>query len=240
MATIRDVNVTIDHGELICIVGPSGAGKSTFIQVLLGLLHRFDGSVQVNGRDPRWVRTQSGCGWTGLVSQSPHLLHGTVRENVLLGLSDTSDDTLWGALEDAGLSRTIMQLPSGIDTVVGERGFSLSGGEMQRLALARAIVRKPSLLILDEPMTGLDGRTARSVWDSVVKLNRLHTTTIVVTHDIHATRMADRIVVFESGRLVEEGTFDELMALGRLFRTLAVADTHDGNRDPALDAGRLS
>jgi len=187
------VSLTVQAGELLALVGPSGCGKSTLLGVLLGLLTPDSGSVRVGGvelADLDLEAWRAGLAW---VPQRPYLFNASIAENVRLGRSAASEEEVWTAISDAGLTDAVLDLPQGLDTTLGERGAGLSAGERQRLALARAFLRDAPLLLLDEPTANLDGHTEREVVESVRRLARGRTV-VLVAHRPALIAMADRVL----------------------------------------------
>jgi ATP-binding cassette, subfamily C, bacterial len=222
-AALRAVSVTIDAGTTTAIVGPSGAGKSTFADVLLGLMTPSHGRILVDGERLTPDCLRSWRGQIGYASQDPFLFHDTVRANLLWAKPDATDQELWRALEHASADTFVSGLPNGLDTVVGDRGVLLSGGERQRLSFARALVRQPRLLILDESTSSVDTENEVRIHEAVAKLHG-QMTIVIITHRLSTIRQADMIHVIDGGRRVESGRWDDLMArpTGR-FRTLYCA-----------------
>ncbi len=207
---IDGLELTIEPGEFLALVGPSGGGKSTTADLILGVLKPDQGSIKIDGVPPREAE-ENWPGGIAYVPQDVWIVEGSVRRNVTLGFPETSvpDDIVWEALALANLDAMVMQLPSGLDCVVGERGTSLSGGQRQRLGIARALLTRPKLLVLDEATSALDADTEHSVATALIQMNS-QTTRIVVAHRLAAIRNADRLAYIEGGRLRAAGTFDEV------------------------------
>ncbi|MFS0728163.1 thiol reductant ABC exporter subunit CydD [Paenibacillus sp. 1P07SE] len=204
--------VSIGQGEHIAIVGASGSGKTTLLHLIAGLLRPTSGEVRIEGDaltaydEADWFRQVS------YITQHPYIFSGTVAENIAIGAHlETERAEIEQAAEAAGLSGLIDELEQGLDTVVGEGGRGLSGGEKQRLALARAFLKRPSVLLFDEPTVGLDLHTERVLQRSIAELSR-EATMITVAHRLHTIRSADRILFMERGRLLGSGTHDELLS----------------------------
>ena len=216
----RDVTFAVPPGRLTAVVGPSGAGKST----LFALVERFydvtAGRVLVDGRDVRDWPLDELRSAIGYVEQDTPALAGTLRDNLTLGLGPVSDDRLGAALATARLDRFVAGLPDGLDSEVGYRGGVLSGGERQRLSIARALLRAPRLLLLDEVTSHLDAANEQALRDSITAAAAT-TTVMVVAHRLSTVVGADQIVVLESGRVRACGTHTELLAADPLYRTLA-------------------
>ncbi|MFQ5580979.1 MAG: ABC transporter ATP-binding protein [Nitrospiria bacterium] len=216
---LKDINLCVQPGEKVALVGPSGAGKSTLIH----LLHRFydpsSGTIEVDGQALRKVRIKSYYDQIAYVPQEVVLFVGTLRENILYGRLDADEDALLAASKAAHAHDFIAAFSQGYETVVGEKGLTLSGGERQRIALARAFLKNPRILILDEATAFLDRESESFVQDALDKLMP-GKTTFIIAHRLTTIRKADRIVVFNKGRLVEEGTHDNLMRLNGLYHHL--------------------
>jgi ATP-binding cassette subfamily C protein len=206
---LRTVNLAIPAGTLTAIVGPSGAGKSTLADVLLGLLAPDEGTVRLDGAPIAPDQWRSWRALVGYVPQDVFLHHASVRDNLLWSHPGASEDDLWRALQAASAMEFVRSLPAGLDTLLGDRGLLVSGGERQRLALARALLRKPRLLILDEPTASVDPQNEGAILEA---LNRVRgsTTIILITHRLGLTQSADMIHVMEQGRIIESGTWREL------------------------------
>ena len=214
---VDGVTLTIPAGATTAIVGPSGSGKSTLADLVMGLLIPSEGRILVDGQPLGPDRVEAWRNQIGYVAQETFLFHDTVRANLLWARPDAHEDELWRALRLASADEFVAALPQGLDTVVGDRGVLVSGGERQRLALARALVRRPALLILDEATSSLDSENEARIQRAIDQLHR-QMTIVIITHRMAAIRGADAIHVVDRGRLVESGTWDELIAsrTGRL------------------------
>ena len=217
---LQEVSLHIHAGETIAFVGESGAGKSTLVNLAIGFRQPTAGSIRLDGRDLRELDLRTYRRQIGVVPQTTLLFNGSLRENVTYGLEHISDDTLWKILADANLTEFVRSLPRQLDTPLGESGTLLSGGQRQRLAIARALVRNPRLVILDEATSALDTESERLVQEALVRLTHGRTT-LIVAHRFSTIRHAHRIVVLQKGRVVEQGTQDELMAKQGQFYRLA-------------------
>jgi glucan exporter ATP-binding protein len=230
-AAVQDVSFAVRPGETVALVGATGSGKST----TLGLLHRaFDpqsGVIRVDGDDIRDICLASLRRNIGVVFQEPMLFARSVRENLQVGRTDASDAEMMDALARAQALEFINRQADGLDTIIGERGRSLSGGERQRLSIARALLKNPPLLILDEATSALDAATERKLQAALDEVMKGRTT-FVIAHRLATIRNADRILVFEQGRIVETGSFDELVARGGRFAELARAQFMTDDRGP--------
>lgn len=207
---ITDITLTIPAGASVAFVGPSGAGKTTMIDVLLGVLKPDEGSILISGLPPLLAVAK----WPGAVSYVPQdvvIAAGTIRENVALGYPSeaATDELVMSAVKVAHLEKFIMELPRGIDTQVGERGAKISGGQRQRLGIARAMFTRPHLLVLDEATSSLDGETEANISDAIHAL-RGSTTVVMIAHRLSTVRNADIVVYLSEGRVMAAGTFDEV------------------------------
>lgn len=221
---ISDVSVSIARGRRVAFVGPSGAGKSTLVGLILGLLTPSTGRVMVDG-EAIVARPRAWYAQLGYVPQSIFLLDDTLRANVLFGEDSPAggDDRVWAALEAAQLADFVRQMPEGLDTHVGENGFALSGGERQRLGIARALYRKPAVLVLDEATAALDNLTERRFSDTIMRLSG-DMTIIIVAHRLSTVRGCDVIHYMEDGRILESGAYRDLVERSTGFRALVDAD----------------
>ncbi|HVG61383.1 MAG TPA: ABC transporter ATP-binding protein [Hyalangium sp.] len=208
---LRGVSLTVPAGARVALVGSSGAGKTTLFSVLLGFLPTSGGGVRWDGEPMPELKPSSVRAQMAWVPQEPVLFSGTVRHNLLLGRPEATDAEMWEALAHAHAEDFVRALPGGLDEPVGERGSRLSGGQRQRLALARAFLRRPSLLLLDEPTSALDAASEAAVGAGLTELMKGRTV-LVIAHRLSTVRDADLIIVLEAGRVVESGTHAELVA----------------------------
>ncbi|HSG88060.1 MAG TPA: ATP-binding cassette domain-containing protein, partial [Pseudomonadales bacterium] len=208
-ASLNGVDATIRAGAFIGIAGASGAGKTTLVDLLLGLLDPDKGCLRLDGKVLGPEHMQAWRRQTAYVPQEPYLIDASVAENVRWSAPRATDAEVATALQRAGLGPVVEALENGMDTRIGDRGVRLSGGERQRLGLARALIRDPHLLILDEATNALDRETERAVQRTLLGL-RGSVTLVVVAHRLDTLRDADQILVLDAGRLVESGSFDEL------------------------------
>jgi ATP-binding cassette, subfamily C, bacterial len=208
---VRDLDLTVRLGEVVALVGPSGAGKSTIADLMTGLLPPDSGNVTVDGVVLDETRARAWREQVGYVSQDTYLFHDTVRANLLWARPQASEAELREALGLAAAQQFVDALAEGLDTVIGERGSSISHGERQRIALARALLRRPRLLILDEATNSLDAHNEQRILDAIERL-RGDLTIVMIAHRIAAVRRADRINVVDGGSIVESGSWDELCA----------------------------
>jgi ATP-binding cassette, subfamily B, bacterial MsbA len=216
---LSDVSFSMDPGKVVALVGPSGGGKSTIANLIPRFYDVTGGVIEVDGHDVRSLTIDSLRSQIGIVPQETILFTGTIRENVSYGKFDATDAEVESAARAAHAHEFIMQLKDGYNTVVGERGVALSGGERQRISIARALLRNPRILILDEATSSLDSASEALVQEALERLMRGRTT-LVIAHRLSTITKADQIVVLQDGRVVENGTFQELLAVGGLFRAL--------------------
>lgn len=227
---LRDVSFEIAPGQRVALVGGSGAGKSTLLHLLLRLYDPRGGSIAIDGVDVRDYQRESLRGEIGIVLQDALLLGATVRENVAYGRPDATQAEIEAAARQAHAHEFIQALPRGYDTVLGERGATLSGGQRQRLSLARALVKRPSILILDEPTAAVDAESERKILQAIERLQG-DRTVIVIAHRLSFIRGSDLILMLEGGRIVEQGRHEQLMALRGAYWRLVAAQA-----DAALTA----
>jgi ABC-type multidrug transport system fused ATPase/permease subunit len=216
---LRDVSFTANPGQRVVLVGASGAGKSTLISLILRLYEPREGAIFVDGIEIRDYKRRSLRRQIGIVLQDSVLFGATVRENIAYGRLDATQEEIETAAKAANAHEFITRLDSGYDTVIGERGDTLSGGQRQRIAIARAVIRNAPVLILDEPMTGLDAESEARVQEALDRL-MAGRTSFLITHDLHAVSGADLVLLLEDGRIVEQGSHAELISRSLRYRRL--------------------
>jgi ATP-binding cassette, subfamily B, bacterial len=226
---LHGVSFRVEPGQLVALVGHSGAGKSTIANMVPRLYDATSGSVRVGGIDVRTATLSSLRDSIGVVSQDAHLFHDSIRANMLYARPEATEDELWTALEGARIAALIRGLPEGLDTVVGDRGYRMSGGEKQRLAIARVLLKAPGIVILDEATAHLDSESEVAV-QHALDAALTGRTSLVIAHRLSTIRSADQILVIDGGRIVESGTHAELLALGHRYADLYRTQFADGER----------
>ena len=237
--TLRDVSFTVPAGTTTAIVGETGSGKTTLGYLASRLYDVGRGRVTIGGIDVRDLGFQALSKLVGVVSQETYLFHDTVRENLRFAKPDATDEELEAAARAARIHDLITSLPEGYDTVVGERGYRFSGGEKQRIAIARTILRNPPILVLDEATSSLDTATERLVQDALDRLSAGRTT-IAIAHRLSTIRDAEQIVVLDQGRVVESGTHEQLVVAGGRYATLVSRDAQIASSPPETEAPALA
>ncbi|HEX6470569.1 MAG TPA: ABC transporter ATP-binding protein [Streptosporangiaceae bacterium] len=233
---LRDVTFTAAPGQLVALVGPSGAGKTTITHLVSRMYDVSDGAVRIGGHDVREVTMDSLRAAIGVVTQDAHLYHDSIRANLAYAKPEATEDELVDALRAAQIDDLVASLPDGLDTVVGDRGYRMSGGEKQRLAIARLLLKAPSVVVLDEATAHLDSESEVAV-QRALKTALAGRTSIVIAHRLSTIREADQILVIDDGRVVERGRHAELLAAGGLYAELY--DTQFARQDAAGGAAAL-
>lgn len=216
---LRNINLKIRKGETFALVGPSGGGKTTICHLIPRFYNVENGEVLIDGRDIHSITMKSLRKNIGIVQQDVYLFNASIKENILYGRLDATDEEVFEAAKRANIHDTIMKMPEGYDTVIGERGVRLSGGQKQRLSIARVFLKNPSILILDEATSALDNTTEILIQQALDELCKGRTT-IVVAHRLSTIKNADEIAVIADGRVIEQGKHDELMKKGGMYKEL--------------------
>jgi ATP-binding cassette subfamily B protein len=216
---LRDITFTALPGEMVALVGPSGAGKTTITALVSRLYDVSEGAIRINGVDVRGATQESLHGLVGVVTQDAHMFHDTIRANLLYARPDATDEQLHAALRDAQVLKLVEDLPDGLDTVVGDRGYRLSGGEKQRMAIARLLLKAPDVVVLDEATAHLDSESEVAVQQALATALEGRTS-LVIAHRLSTIREADTILVVENGRIAQQGSHDELLAAGGVYENL--------------------
>ncbi len=217
--TLKNINIDVDPGKLIALVGPSGAGKTTITYLLPRLYDINSGSITIDGMDIRDATIESLRSQIGIVTQDTYLFNTTIRENLLFAKLNANDDEIFSACKAANIHDFIVSLPDGYETLVGERGIKLSGGEKQRLSIARALLKNPRIVILDEATSALDS-VSESLIQAAIEPLLKDRTSLVIAHRLSTIMAADCIYVVENGCIVEHGTHEELLALCGTYKNL--------------------
>jgi ATP-binding cassette subfamily B protein len=216
---LRGISFRAEPGQLVALVGPSGAGKTTISQLVTRMYDVQSGAVRLGGHDVRDVTLESLRGAVGVVTQDAHMFHDTIRANLAYARPGASDEDIWAALRAAHIADLVHALPDGLDTVVGDRGYRLSGGEKQRMALARLLLKAPGVVVLDEATAHLDSESEAAV-QRALSTALQGRTSLVIAHRLSTVREADQILVIAEGRVVEQGRHAELLERGGLYTEL--------------------
>ncbi|MFX0572334.1 ABC transporter ATP-binding protein [Bacillus pumilus] len=216
---LEHINLKIKQGETVAIVGPSGAGKSTLCSLLPRFYEWQSGTITIDGIDSRQMKLSSLRQQIGIVQQDVYLFNGSIRENILYGKLDATEDEIWQAVSKAELKELVESLPEGLETMIGERGVKLSGGQKQRVSIARIFLKNPPILILDEATSSLDTETEASIQRSLEELSEGRTT-LVIAHRLATIQHADRIVVVTKGGIAEQGNHKTLLTQNGLYKRL--------------------
>ena len=227
-----DVSFEVKPGRLAALVGPSGAGKTTVTYLLPRLYDPTGGAIRIDGHDIRDLTLDTLASQIGMVTQETYLFNDTIRANLLYARPDATDEQIEAACRAANIHDFIVDLPDGYDTIVGNRGYRLSGGEKQRMAIARVILKDPRILVLDEATSSLDSQSEALIQEALERI-MVDRTSLVIAHRLSTILAADTILVLDHGRLVEQGTHAELLARGGLYADLYETQFRHGRNDLA-------
>jgi ATP-binding cassette subfamily B protein len=231
---VRDVTLRVPGGTTVALLGPTGCGKTTLASLVPRFYDPTSGTVSIDGVDVRDLDVHELRRMVGLVNQEPFLFSDSVAANLRFGAPDATEDELWAALESAQAADFVRVLPSGLDTLIGERGFTLSGGQRQRIAIARALLVDPRILILDDATASVDSRVEARITGALHAATRGRTT-ILIAHRPSTIALADHIVIMDKGSIVDQGTHDELIERSEAYRQ--VHEQRAARREFLLDPG---
>jgi ATP-binding cassette subfamily B protein len=238
-ATLRGVTMQAQPGQMVALVGPTGAGKSTIINLLTRFYEFDSGDILIDGQSIRNVSKPALRGAIGYVTQESFMFNGTVRDNLLIAKRDATEEDLWRVLEAANARTFVEALPEKLDTQVGERGVRLSVGEKQRLSIARALLKNPPILLLDEATASVDTETERLIQQALERL-MVNRTSFVIAHRLSTVRHADRIYVLDHGQVTEQGTHEELLVNGGIYAELCrTAFLNESDKGPPADSSQV-
>ena len=221
-------NLQVNAGETIALVGESGAGKTTILNLLIGFINPVSGDIYLDGNNLKDLNLRSYRDFISVVPQNTILFSGSIRDNITYGMPDVTEEQIWSAIQSANLEQFIRELPDGLDTMIGENGGKLSGGQRQRLAIARALVRDPKIIIFDEATSALDSTSEHEIQKAIENMADTRTT-FIVAHRLSTIRNADKIAVIGNGGCTEFGTYDELMAQKGEFYHMRKLQTDESN-----------
>ena len=227
-----EVSFEVKPGRLAALVGPSGAGKTTVTYLLPRLYDPTSGAIRIDGHDIRDLTLDTLASQIGMVTQETYLFNDTIRANLLYARPDATDEQIVAACRAANIHEFIVDLPDGYDTIVGNRGYRLSGGEKQRMAIARVILKDPKILVLDEATSSLDSQSEALIQEALERI-MVDRTSLVIAHRLSTILSADTILVMDHGRLVEQGAHAELLARGGLYADLYETQFRHGPQGPA-------
>jgi ATP-binding cassette subfamily B protein len=231
---LHDVSFSVEPGQMVALVGPSGAGKTTISSLVPRLYDVTEGSVRISGIDVRQATAASLRDTVGVVTQDPHLFHDTLRANLIYARPEAKEAEIIAALDQAQIGHIVADLPDGLDTVIGERGYRLSGGEKQRVALARLLLKAPDIVVLDEATAHLDSESEAAV-QRALRQTLSGRTSLVIAHRLSTVREADELLVIDDGRIVERGTHSSLLAQNGLYAELYHTQFADQEDSPAAE-----